>query len=346
MENITKPPLLKTGDTVALVSPSAPMASVVEHRVQQAKINLENMGLEVIFTPNAFKRRDYTAGTPQERAEDLHYAFKNKNVKAIISFIGGFHSNQIVKHLDFDLIKQNPKIFMGFSDISVLHFALHTKGNLVTFYGPAAITQFGDKFGIHEYTLEYFKKAVMSDAPIGKIRPSTEWTDELLNWFAKADLERPRKMKPNHGYEWLREGSAKGKLIGGCITSILHMRGTEFWPCFKDSLFFWEIPESSCDISKGEPLAKVDAYLTDLELSGVFDQINGMLIGRPKGYTEDETTQLKEVVLEKIRDYSFPVLFKIDTGHTDPIATLPLGVDASLDSDANSFKIMESAVTS
>jgi muramoyltetrapeptide carboxypeptidase LdcA involved in peptidoglycan recycling len=114
-----------------------------------------------------------------------------------------------LKYLDFQLIKKNPKIFVGYSDATVLHFAFYTQCNLVTLYGPAALTQFAENPRILSYTEEYFKKALMGTKPIGKIKPSLYWTDEILNWFKKDDLKRPRKMKKNKGWQWLKKGKAE-----------------------------------------------------------------------------------------------------------------------------------------
>ena len=339
-----KPKVLKKGDTIGIVSPSSPLGGLLKHRLKQGIKSLEDLGFKVKLGKNALKVTDYTAGSFMERAEDLNSMFANKNIKGIISMIGGFHSNQIVDLLDYDLISKNPKVFIGFSDISVLHFAINTQSLLVTFYGPAILTQFGEKFGVDNYTLEYFKKAVMSVEPIGEITPSKNWTDEVLDWFLKKDLERPRSMKKNEGHIWLKEGNCKGELIGGCITSILHLRGTKYWPDFKNKIFFWEIPESSSDITRGEPLSKVDAHLVDLKLSGVFDEVAGMIIGRPKGYSEGESKKLKNVILSNFSKHSFPILYNVNIGHTDPIITLPIGVEAELNSKKNSFRVIESAV--
>lgn len=339
-----KPQMLKQGDTIGLVSPSSPLAAMLPYRVEKGIETLKSMGFNVVVADNALNRRDHAAGTPEERAADLHAMFANPEIKAIICFIGGFHSNQVLKHLDFELIRKHPKIFMGFSDISVLHLALNTQADLVTFYGPAVLTQFAEAFGIYPYTVNSFKQVVMSPEPVGQILPSSEWTDELLNWFTKADLERPRNMKPNSGYKWLKAGTCTGEITGGCITSILHLRGTKYWPDCKGKIFFWELPESSADITKGEPPARIDAHLTDLELSGVFEQCAGMLIGRPKSYTDEQVKQLEEIIKERTEGYNFPILFNIDIGHTDPIMTLPIGVKARLDSQSNTFEILESAV--
>jgi len=335
---------LRKGDTIGIVSPSSSLAGLVPHRVERGIEMLNKMGFNVKISKNALKVTGHTAGTPEERAEDLNNFFVDSSVKAIISFIGGNHSNQILKYLNFETIKKNPKIFMGYSDITVLHFALYSKCNLVTFYGPAILTQFAENSEILSYTKKYFEKAVMSNKSIGKIKPSPEWTDETLNWFKKEDLKRPRKMKKNEGWRWLRKGKSKGEIIGGCISSLLHLRGTEYWPDFQGKNFFWEIPESACDFTKGEPFSEIDAHLSDLELSGVFGKIKGMLIGRPFGYSEKESLDLQKMILERTKDYNFPILYNIDIGHTDPIITIPLGVMSKIDSEKDEFLIVEKGV--
>jgi muramoyltetrapeptide carboxypeptidase len=334
---------LKEGDTIGIVSPSSPMAARVKHRAEKGIKMLEEMGFNVRIGKNALNVSDHTAGTPEERAEDLNDFFRDDSVNGIISFIGGFHSNQVLKHLDLDAIRNHPKVFMGYSDITVLHMAIYTKADLVTFYGPAVLTQLAENPRMLPYTEEHFRKAVMSGLPIGKASPSLEWTDEVLNWFEKKDLERPRQMKRSLGWQWLREGSGEGEILGGCITSLLHLRGTPYWPDFNGKIFFWELSESSGDFTKGEPASRIDAHLTDLELSGVFDNLKGMIIGRPFGYSQEYTEKLKEIVLQRTRQYKFPILFGIDIGHTDPIMTIPLGVKTFIDSNEDRFEILESA---
>ncbi len=339
-----KPIILKTGDTIGLVSPSSGMARQVPHRVERAQAMFRQMGFHVKVGPNALKTSGYTAGTPEERAADLNQFFADPEVSAIVSFIGGNHSNQLLRYLDFEMIRANPKVFVGYSDITVLHLALYTQAQLITFYGPAALTQFAESPEILSYTRRHFERALMQPEPIGVIEPSTEWTDEVLNWFERQDLERPRQMKPNPGYVWLRQGVANGPILGGCISSLAHLRGTQYWPDFSGSIFFWEIPESDDDFRRGEPLGNIDAILTDLDLSGVFAQIVGMVIGRPYGCTTEEVQQLRQVILERTKDYSFPILFGVDIGHTDPMVTVPLGVEGRLDSSKNKFLITESGV--
>ncbi|MBU2101476.1 LD-carboxypeptidase, partial [Patescibacteria group bacterium] len=175
---------------------------------------------------------------------------------------------------------------------------------------------------------------------------STTWTDEVLDWFEKKDLERPRKMQDNNGWQWIKDGEATGPIMGGCITSIMHLRGTEYWPDFSGSILFWETPESSDDFTSGENPENIDSYLTDLELSGVFDSISGMIVGRPFGYAEDSEKKLIEIIENRTRKYTFPILYNVNIGHSDPMITVPIGVQAWINSKNNSFEILESGVAS
>lgn len=340
--NLIKSQKLKLGDTIGLISPSAPFAGLVPHRTKKSIEMIKEMGFKIKISKHALKVTSHTAGSPKERAEDINSFFRNKDVKAIICFIGGNHSNQILKYLDFNLIKRNPKIFLGYSDATVLHFAFYTQSNLVTFYGPAALTQFAENPRILSYTEEHFKKALMGAVSIGKIKPSSYWTDEALDWFKKEDLKRPRKMKKNKGWQWLKQGKAEGQILGGCITSMMHLRGTKYWPDFSGSILFWETPESGDDFTKGEKVENIDSYLTDLELSGVFKEIKGMIVGRFFGYSEREKKESIKIIKMRTVDYTFPILTNVDISHSDPMITVPLGVKATIDSSKNLFEIKES----
>lgn len=344
MKYLLKSKSLKVGDTIGLVSPSAPLAGMVSHRAKRGIKMLEELGFRVKVGKYALKIKGYTAGTPGERAKDINSLFEDKGVKAIICFIGGNHSNHILEQLDFNLIKKNPKIFLGYSDATVLHFALYTQSNLVTFYGPAILTQFAENPKMFSYTEKYFKRALMSNKPIGEIEPSSYWTDEVLDWFKKEDLKRPRKMKKNKGWQWLKRGMARGPILGGCITSMMHLRGTKYWPDFSDSILFWEIPERDGDFTRGEKAENIDSYLTDLELSGIFKKIKGMIVGRFFGYSKQEQREITKIIIERTSDYRFPIILNVDIGHSDPMITVPLGVTVKIDSSNNSFEIGESGV--
>lgn len=265
-------------------------------------------------------------------------AFLDPEVKAIICSIGGNNLNKTLKYLDFEKIKQNPKILCGYSDVSVLHYAILRKTGLSTFYGPCMLVQFAEYPKPLDYTIEYFNKAIVK-GKIGEIKPSNQWTDEILDWSTKKDLERSRKLKKNKGYEWLKKGSASGEIIGGCLHSITHLIGTKYWPDHKDKILFIELPEGE-DFMKGESLAEVDAQLADLEIAGIFKDIKGLIVGRPFRYSEEETEKFKEAILDNTKDYNFPILYGVDIGHTDPQITIPLGSKTEINSEKNSFKIL------
>jgi muramoyltetrapeptide carboxypeptidase LdcA involved in peptidoglycan recycling len=338
-----KPKKLNKGDTIAFVAPSSGLGGLFPHRLDAARNFLVAKGFKVKEFPTTRGFNDGSSGTPEERARDLIAAFNDKEVKAIVCNIGGLSSNELLKIMDFGVIKKNPKIFCGYSDISILHYAFQKKAGLVTFYGPAAMTQFGDNPKTMGYTWEHFLKAVSSPVPVGKIQPSKEWTDEFMDWAGKKDLERPRKLVKNDGWIWIKEGKAQGQVIGGCLSSILKLSGTEFDVSYEDKVLFIETPEGQ-DFKKGEPLNYVDSQLMDLRNLGIFDRIRGLLVGRGQGYTKEERDKFRQMVIKHTKDYNFPVLMEIDIGHTDPMMTIPLGVEVTLDSEKDIFSIDEAGV--
>lgn len=340
---LTNPQKLKKGNVIGIVSPSAGLASLFPHRVKQGEQALQKLGLKVLFAPNSLKNKGYVSASPQERADDLHQLFSNPEVSAILCTIGGNHSNQLLKYLDFNLISSNPKIFIGYSDITVLHYAFAKKSSLRTFYGPCLLPEFGEYPEPLSYTVQYFIKAIMHTAPIGKIEPSSLWTDEFLDWAEKKDLERPRKLYPSKGYEWWKEGKVEGEIFGGAIPSINHLAGTEFWVEMKGKIFFIDIPEGAP--GKAFPLSELDSFLADLDNLNVFRDIQGLIIGRPYQYTTENILLLKEIINYYTKDFDYPILFNANIGHTSPIITLPLGVRVRLNSEENLFEIVESGVT-
>ncbi|HZX12557.1 MAG TPA: S66 peptidase family protein [Candidatus Nanoarchaeia archaeon] len=340
-----KPKKLKKRDTIAIISPSSGLAKLFPHRIERAKNALEQLGFNVKLFPTTSKFNNGKAGTVAERVTDIHNAFSDKSIKAIICAIGGLSSNELLEKMDYDLIKKNPKIFCGYSDITLLHCAFQKKSNLVTFYGPCAMTQLGEYPEPLKYTVDFFLKAVASDKPVSIISSSEKWTDEVLDWGTKEDLKRPRKLLSNQRHVWLKEGKAEGKIVGGCLYSLLQVKGTEYDIDYNDKILFIEVPEGE-DFTKGTPLSYVDSQLMDLRNAGVFDKIKGLIVGMSFGYGENEQNEFKELVRNHTHRYTFPVLFNANMGHADPIITIPLGVKANLDSRSNLFSIDESGTES
>ncbi|MDP4039960.1 MAG: LD-carboxypeptidase [Candidatus Pacearchaeota archaeon] len=339
---LIKPSKLKKGDTIAFIAPASGLAALTLHRLKKGKEFFEELGYKVKIFPTAKKNSGISSDTAEYRAKDIMNAFKDKKIKIIITTIGGNTSHQTLEYLNFETIKKNPKILCGYSDITSLHLALYSQTGLVSFYGPAVITQFGETPKPDEFTTNHFFKAVTNT--IGEIKPSKQWSDDKsIDWINKDDLTKKRRYIKNNGYEWLKEGKAKGRIIGGCLPVILHLSGTKYWPDFKNKILLLETPEGE-DFRKGESLANVDSALGNLRNLEVFKQIKGIVFGRGFGYTEKQIKQLKKIILYNTRDYSFPILYNVNTGHTDPIITIPLGVETEIDSSKNKFEILESAV--
>lgn len=340
--NLTIPKKLKKGDTIGIISPSAGLAPIFPHRIEQAEKNLTKLGFKIKYAKNSLKNHGYVSAPAKDRADDINEMFLDKEVGVIIATIGGDHSNQILKYLNFEAIKNNPKIFIGYSDITVLHFALATQASLRTFYGPCVISEFGEYPEILEYTLEYFKKALEITEPIGNISQSDFWTWEFLDWSKKKDQTRARKTNQTKGYEWWKEGTAQGEIFGGCIPSINHLSGSIYWPDFNEKIMFIDIPEKN----PGEkfPLEEIDSFLADLDNLGIFKKIKGLIIGRPYFYEEEDNKKLKNMIMYYTKDYIYPILFNANIGHVSPIMTIPLGAKTYLNSKKNIFEIIESGV--
>jgi len=336
MEMIIPEPLQR-GDTIAIVSPSSGLAALTPHRLDRAINFLGKLGYFVKEYPSTRSIHRWESATPEQRATDLMNAFLDEKIKAILCSIGGNTANKTLDFLNYEVIRSHPKIFCGYSDTSALHYAIHRKCCLSTFYGPSAMVQFGEFPEPFEYTISHFRKAVELRS-IGGVLPSSEWTDETLDWGQKADLERPRIMKPNKGLDWLRGGVGEGPILGGCLTSIVNLIGTAYWPSHKGAIFFLELSEGH---HFDEPilLPEVDELLCRLRLAGIFEQIKGLIFGRPFKYGESEEAILREILLEATDGFDFPILYGADIGHTDPQITIPLGVMSNLNSSSNSFSI-------
>lgn len=331
------PQRLQKGDIIGIVSPASPLAGILPERFARGVKELEKLGYKIKVSKSAKVVMGHKAGSPAQRTEDLHAMFDDNEVKAIIGSIGGYNSNDMIDLIDFELIRRNPKIFCGYSDITSLLCAINSMTGLVTFYGPMLMPQFADYGGTIGYTMDWFFRLVSSTEPIGKITASKEFTHEFLSW-GEDDI-RPKKLSPSPGWKTLKPGVGEGELVGGHLGTLLHLAGSRYFPDFKDKLFFWEETESQTAIT--------DSTLEHFKTLGVFDQIKGMLIGRtnPMEYkTSAEGYDIHKVVLDATEGYDFPIISDMDFGHTDPMLTIPNGIRAKMDADKGEFSILEAAV--
>jgi muramoyltetrapeptide carboxypeptidase len=321
---------------VAIVSPSAGAVGRHAHRVERGVAYLESLGLTVRVMPNAGRVEGWVSAPPEARADDIHNAFLDDDVTVVLAAIGGNHSNQLLPHLDLDLICSHPKVFQGYSDITVLHWALLGAG-VSSFHGPALVPELGEYPSVLPFTDRYLRAAWFGEEPIS-FEPAGEWTDERLDWNERLDLTRPRELRAADGWMMVREGAAEGWLLGGCLETVCwHLKGSSAWIDPAGAILFLETSEES------PSPAHVDAYLTDLEQLGVFDAAVGLVMGRPYGYTRELAQVLRDVVFARTEAAGIPVLADVDLGHTDPMLTLPLGRRARLDTGARGFELLEPA---
>ncbi|SDO10645.1 Muramoyltetrapeptide carboxypeptidase LdcA (peptidoglycan recycling) [Psychrobacillus sp. OK028] len=341
---LKKPKMLKAGDKVATISLSWGGAGEpdLRWRYEQGIERLRNVfGLEVIAMPNSLKGGKYLYENPAARAEDLMNAFKDPSIKAIFSNIGGSESIRLLPYIDFDVISDNPKIFIGYSDSTVTHLFCH-KAGVSSFYGPAILMDFAENVEMHEYTLEAVKKALFTGDEIGEVKPAPEWTSERLEWIVE-NKDKKRKMNPNKGYELLQgSGVVQGKLIGGCIEVLEFAKGTSLWPAeeyWKDSILFFETSEEL------PTPGQLEYWLRNYGTQGILQQAQGIIIGKPQNekyyeeYKESIRLIMKELSLENL-----PILYNLNFGHTEPKFVLPYGAMAEINCEKVSFSILESGV--
>ncbi|WP_207289770.1 S66 family peptidase [Senegalia massiliensis] len=343
-----KPLKLKRGDKVAIVSLSWGGAGDKEfrYRYEIGKRRLEEVfGLKVVEMKNSLKGSKYLNENPEARAKDMMDAFRDKEIKAIFSNIGGDDTIRLLPYIDFEVIRNNPKIFMGYSDTTINHFMCY-KAGLTSYYGPCILAEFAESVEMHDYTINWIKKVLFSDEVIGEIKGSEYWTSEWLTWDRQENSKIKRKLETEKiGYEILQgKGKVKGKLIGGCIEVLDWLRGTELWPDLKE----WENKILFLETSEDKPTPNyIKWYLRTYNALGILDKINGLIIGKPQDekYYEEYKEEYLKVIRDESKRYDLPIMYNMNFGHTSPMCILPYGVEAEIDCDNKTFKINESGVS-
>ena len=308
------PNKLKAGDEVRVIAPSRSMAILGEDCKKLATERLEELGLKVTFGKHVMEADpDYFAASKEARVEDLNDAFRDPNVRAILTVIGGFNSNQILDYIDYEAIKNDQKIFCGFSDITALSNAIHAKTGVVTYSGPH-YSSFGMLKGF-EYTLEYFKKMFFEENEF-EITSSNEWSDDA--WF--IDQEN-RKFIPNDGMFIINEGEAEGDIIGGNLCTLNLLQGTEYMPNIENKVLFLEDDDMAGKIF----LMEFDRNLQSLVHMPEFKTVRGIVLGRSQVATEMTKEKWIKLIKNKPELANIPVVAGADFGHSTPIFTFPVG---------------------
>jgi muramoyltetrapeptide carboxypeptidase len=319
-KKIIKPGRLQKGDTVGLITPASRPFEIEQAKIE-AKEKMQALGFNVKFGKNVNKRWGYLAGSDEERVDDIHTFFEEDDVRAIIAIRGGYGTGRLLRSLDYELIEKNPKILLGYSDITSLLIAIHQMTGLVTFHGPVATSTFT------EYTQKYFFKALMETNPVGEIEDAPY----------EDNLQQSNRVWTVNG------GKAKGKLTGGNLTLICMSLGSPYEIDTKDKILFIE--------EVGEQPNDLDRMLTQLYNAGKLDVCKGVVFDRmtkvkPADFLPAYSSFLsvEEVIKDRFKEFEYPVCFGLSLGHIKDKPTLPLGIEAELDADKGRLSLLESAV--
>lgn len=343
-----KPKRLVAGDKVAIVSLSRGMLGedMFIHKYHIAKDRLEkDYGLEVVAMPNALKGIDYLDKHPEARAEDLMQAFADKEIKAVFNAIGGFDTIRLLPYIDFDVLRNNPKIFTGFSDTTTNHFMMY-KAGLVSYYGMSVMNNIAEYVEINEYTKYFFDKMLFNPVDTLEI-PCSDFcsydTDKI--WWGENNINDATPRFPNTNYEILQgHGVVQGELLGGCIDVIPALLGTSLFPTvdqWKGKLLLIETSEGNMSE------IMLSKLLRNFHAQGILDVISGIVVGKPafKDKYESYKEVYKRVVGYEANRPDLPILYNVNVGHAYPIGIFPLGLKYEINCDNKNLTLLESATS-
>ncbi|PJA88558.1 MAG: hypothetical protein CO139_02510 [Candidatus Moranbacteria bacterium CG_4_9_14_3_um_filter_36_9] len=312
-----KPTVLKDGDTIGIIAPSCPVIGTdLEENYKRGLDEIKKMGFRYKEGKTIHLKKWHLAGSDEERAKDINKMFNDKNIKAIICAVGGTGADRILNKLDYELIKKNPKPFMGISDPTMLTSALFQLSNTPAIYGPDVCFGFGGIKNEEQkaWELSMIKQTLTSQKPLGKIKHLTKWN----------------KIKGGYG---------EGYLVGGHLGLYNRLKGTKYFADIKKKpkIFFWE--------TTGK-YSNIDRDLQNLIQYGFFENVKGMIIGKfnlmDKETEYADMPPIEKIILENFKKYKFPIISGADFGHCTPNIPIPYGKLASIDGNKMEFQILES----
>jgi muramoyltetrapeptide carboxypeptidase LdcA involved in peptidoglycan recycling len=341
-----RPPRLRPGDTVAVVSTSWGGPVVFPHVFERGLDTLRReLSLDVRVMPTARMNPLELWADPEARAADLNAAFADPSIRAIFVAIGGVDSVRILPFLDHSLALTDPKILFGFSD-TVTQLVFYHRAGLVTFNGPSVMAGFA-QMDTFPGAAAHVRSVLFEPTPSYEYRPFDSWVGGYANWGDPANAGRVGELRTHDGWHWLQgSGVARGRLFGGCGEVLEMLKGTPWWPepsSWDDRLFFVETSEDA-------PTPDTVSYwLRNYGMQGVFDRVAGVLVGRARGYSDEDKARLDELIVRVVGSEfgrpDLPIVSNLEFGHTDPQWVLPLGVMAEIDVDARAIRLVEPAVT-
>ncbi|WP_342608880.1 S66 peptidase family protein [Vibrio tritonius] len=315
-------PRLKVGDTIGFFSPSSPATVFAPNRFARAKTYLEQQGFTLKAGLLTGKDDNYRSGSIQQRAEELNQLIRDPAVRCIISTIGGSNSNSILPYIDYAALKNDPKIIIGYSDVTALLLGIYAQTGLVTYYGPALVASFGELPPLVDQTFASFKDLLCDVPALPYVYTMPRyWTDVRVGWENQVE-EKP--VSANH-WEFRGEGKISGRLIGGNLNTMAGIWGSPYMP---------EVEQGDIllieDSLKG--IETVERSFAHLKLCGVFDKVAAVILGKHEGFDHRETYRSPyDVLLEVLNGQQVPIVNGFDSCHTHPMLTTPIGSHVTID---------------
>ncbi|MEL7251444.1 MAG: LD-carboxypeptidase [Bacteroidota bacterium] len=316
-KKLIRPNRLRKGDQVGLITPAS---YIDDEGLEKAVTNLEALGLKVVQGRNIRAQYGSMAGTDAQRLADLHQMFEDSDIKGIWCARGGYGAARLLKQIDFRLLQQNPKVFVGYSDITALHCAIQQKSGFITFHGPVGSSNYTP------FTLAQLQATLFQPQPNHTITIAPEQLEE-----AESDI--------TYAPYTVTSGVATGTLTGGNLSLLSALAGTVYLPDLQGKLLFME------DI--GEKPYRLDRMLTTLRQAWPLSQAAGIVLGvfaDCEASSGSLSLSLRETLSDRLGDLGIPVLYGCSFGHIDHMATLPMGVQAQLDTEAQTLTLLEPAV--
>ncbi|NET49351.1 MAG: LD-carboxypeptidase [Merismopedia sp. SIO2A8] len=316
--SVLKPDRLQPGQAVGIISPAG--ATFLQEDLEIVIDAVRGLGLVPQVAPHVLSRYGYLAGRDSERADDVNQFFADPTIAALLPIQGGWGSSRILPYLDYDVIRQNPKIIVGFSDLTALLLGIHAQTGLVTFHGPNGLTAWRSP-----QTTSF--RQVLFDGGMSMMQ--SEWSPE----------DSDRLMQVRHRVRTITPGRAEGPLIGGNLSVLSGIVGSPYLPNLDGAILFLE------DI--GENIYRLDRMITHLKLAGVLDHLAGFIFGQCSHCGPDPdygSLTLEQVLQDHIQPLGIPAWSGAAIGHVEPVLTLPMGTAVAMDAIAGSIQMLEAAV--
>lgn len=304
------PARLRSGDSIAVIAPSQSFSILSEETISIANNRLKNLGLTPVFGKHIREMDEFDSSSIANRIDDLNWAFEDKDIKGILTVIGGFNSNQLLPYINWKLIQDNPKVFCGYSDISALNNAIFSQTGLITYSGPH-YSSFGQLLNF-DHTFEYFRRCLFTDEPF-EVASSKHWSDDA--WYLN---QNDCNLISNEGSYVICEGEADGTIIGANLVTFRTLQGTPYLPDLRDAILLLEEDYES------KP-HHFDRDLQSLLLMKDFNKIKGIVFGRFQRCSGMSKEILCKIITSKRELHHIPIIAGVDFGHTSPMITFPIG---------------------